>query len=166
MSTWAGLTAKLLLADDAVPTLFCRVEEWEVQAVTNILSVSHLCLFCVSNGTKWAVSTAESGGAHGEGKGGGGSSTDHFERTQKIEGRQRVWVTVFWKSSDFTVRSVVSSCSLGVQNQNQRPQNEYNISSFRRTEGRTVSVQALSCCRVCGNLTCVWWFDSLFEQKN
>ncbi len=36
-STWDGLTAKLLLKHC---TLLCRVEEWEAQAVSNILSVS------------------------------------------------------------------------------------------------------------------------------
>ncbi len=36
-STWAGLTAKLLLKDRMV---LCPVEKWEVQAVSNILSVS------------------------------------------------------------------------------------------------------------------------------
>ncbi len=43
----------------------CSVEEFEAQAVSNILSVSQLCLFCVSEGV---VSTAECGDAH-EGKG-------------------------------------------------------------------------------------------------
>ncbi len=51
--TWAGLTAKLLLKDRA---LLCHVEELEAQAVSNILWVSQLCLFCVSKGV---VSTAE-----------------------------------------------------------------------------------------------------------
>ncbi len=54
MSTWA----KLLLKDSAAP-LF-------LQTVSNILSVSWLCLFCVSKGV---VSTAECGGMHGKGKG-------------------------------------------------------------------------------------------------
>ncbi len=39
-STWAGLTAKLLLKDGAVPMLLCHIEEWEAQAISNILSVS------------------------------------------------------------------------------------------------------------------------------
>ncbi len=50
--------AKLLLKDH---TVLCRVKEREAQAVSNILSVSSLCLFCVS--------TAECGGTQ-EGKGG------------------------------------------------------------------------------------------------
>ncbi len=54
--------AKLLLKDC---TLLCPVEEREAQAVSNFLSVSYLCLFCVSKGV---VSTAECRGAH-EGRG-------------------------------------------------------------------------------------------------
>ncbi len=73
--------------------LLCHVEESEVQAVSNILSVSYLCLFCVSEGV---VSRAEYRGAHEGGRGAGGSYTYRFERMQKIEeGRQRARVTVF-----------------------------------------------------------------------
>ncbi len=49
MNTWAGLMAKLLLKDGAVPILPGCVEELEAWVVRNILSVSYLCLFCVSN---------------------------------------------------------------------------------------------------------------------
>ncbi len=42
-----------------------------MQAVSNILSVFHLCLFCVSNQTKGVVSTEECGGAHRGRKRGG-----------------------------------------------------------------------------------------------
>ncbi len=101
----------------AVTTLL--VEEWEVRAVSNILSVTCLCLFCVSNWTKGVVSTVECGDVHRGGKGGGGSYTDRFETMQTTQGRQKVWVTVFWRSTDFTVLSVVFSCFIGVQNQNQ-----------------------------------------------
>ncbi len=73
--------------------MLCCVEESEVQAVSNIQSMSYLCLFCVSNGV---VSTVECRDAHGGGKGGGGGGyTDHFERMQNTQGRQRVRVTVF-----------------------------------------------------------------------
>ncbi len=58
-------------------------------------------------------------------KGRGVTDTDHFERMQKIEGRQRTWVTVFWRSADFTVQSIVCSCSIGAQNQNERPVKYY-----------------------------------------
>ncbi len=54
--------ANLLLKDR---TFLCHVEEKEAQAVSNILSVSQLCLICVSKGV---VSTAECEGGH-EGKG-------------------------------------------------------------------------------------------------
>ncbi len=79
------------------------------------------CLFCVSKGV---VSAAECGGVQGGGK--WGADTDRFERVQKIQGRERARVTVSWISTDFTVWwSVVSSCSIGVQNQNQGQENEY-----------------------------------------
>ncbi len=35
----------------------------------------------------------------------------------KIQDREKAWVTVFWRSTDSTVHSVVSSCSVGVKNQ-------------------------------------------------
>ncbi len=53
--------------------------------------------------------------------------TNCFVRMQKIEGRQRAQVTVLQKSTDCPDRSVVSSFFLGVQNQTQRPENEYNM---------------------------------------
>ncbi len=84
----------------------------QAQAVGNIISVSYLCLFCVSHQTKGVVSTAECGGAHGGWKGGGGSYTDRFERMLKIEGKKEGT-----RSTDFTVQSAVCSCSTGVQNQ-------------------------------------------------
>ncbi len=56
--------------------------------------MSYLCLFCVSIRTKGVVSTAECGGTHRGGKGGGGSYSDCFEGRQKIEGRQKVIVKV------------------------------------------------------------------------
>ncbi len=62
----------------------------------------------------------ECGGVDRGGKVGGGNYTDRFERMQKIEGREEC---TFW--------SVVSSCIIVVQNQNQRPENEYNTSSLR-----------------------------------
>ncbi len=46
-----------------------------------------------------------------------------FQRMQKIEGRQKVSL----RSTDFTVQSVVCSCSIGVQNQ--RLVNEYYMTS-------------------------------------
>ncbi len=46
-SMWAGLMAKLLLKDR---TLLRPVEKGEAQAISNISSVSLLCLFCVSKG--------------------------------------------------------------------------------------------------------------------
>ncbi len=49
-----------------------------------------------------------------------------------IQGRQRARVTVFWRSTDVTVQSVVSSCSMGVQNQNQTPENKFNTPSWRK----------------------------------
>ncbi len=81
MNTWAWLTAKLLLNDG---TLLCPVEEWEARAVSNILSVTYLCLFCVSKGV---VSTAECWGTHE----GGEKSNWHrpFWENSEIEGRQR-----------------------------------------------------------------------------
>ncbi len=95
--------------------LLYNVEEWEAQAVSNILSMSYLCLFCVSKGV---VSTAECGGAH-FGKRGG--------------------------SSDLIFQSVVSSCSIGVQNQNKDPKISTictlkisHISSANRYTGSTL----------------------------
>ncbi len=125
-STWAGLTAKLLLKGCR---LLCRVEECEARAVSNIISVSSLCLFCVS---KRVVSTAECGDMH-EGKGEELlTDTDRFKRmimvssesTRKREGR----VAVYWRSADFTFGSVVFSCSIGIQNHNEKPENEDNSS--------------------------------------
>ncbi len=55
----AGLVAKVRLKDGAVPKVLVHVEESEAQAVSNILLVSCLCLFCVSNRIKGAVSSAE-----------------------------------------------------------------------------------------------------------
>ncbi len=74
------------------------------------------------------MSTAECGGAHGGG--GEGNYTDRFGRMQKVQGPDTVRVTVFQRSTDFTVWSVVSICSVGVDNQNQRPENLYNIASL------------------------------------
>ncbi len=62
------------------------------------------------------------------GKGGGATHTNHFERMQVLEWRERAQVTVFWRSPDFNVRSVLSSCTIGVQNQNKRPESKYNSS--------------------------------------
>ncbi len=62
------------------------------------------------------------------GKGEGETDTDRFKRMQKTEGRQRAQVTVFWRSTDFRVWSVVSSYSIGVKNQNERPEKEHNSS--------------------------------------
>ncbi len=44
--------AKLLLKDTTLPTFVGHVEESEAQAISNILSLSYLCLFIVSNRTK------------------------------------------------------------------------------------------------------------------
>ncbi len=57
------------------------------------------------------MSTAECGGAH-EGK-----------------GEEEPAQTLLW-STDFTVQSVVFSCSTGVQNQKERPKNQYNSSPW------------------------------------
>ncbi len=58
---------------------------------------------------------------------GGGTDTDRFKRMQKIEGRERA-ESVFCRSTDFTIQSVVSSCFTGVQNENEKPKDEYNSS--------------------------------------
>ncbi len=42
----------------------------------------------------------------GGGREGRGSYTDHFERIQKIEGREKAQVTVFQKSSDFSTSTM------------------------------------------------------------
>ncbi len=70
------------------------IEESEVYSRSLILSVSYLCLFCVSNGTKGVVSTAKCGITHREGKRKGGGYTDRCERMQKIGERQRARVAV------------------------------------------------------------------------
>ncbi len=54
--------------------------------------------------------------------------TEHFERMQKKEGRERAQVTVFRKSTDLIVPSIVSSCSIGIQNK--RPENENDDGHF------------------------------------
>ncbi len=66
MSTGAALTAKLLLKDGTISTLLDHVEESEVQAVSDILSVFHLCLFYVSNRTKVAVSRLQQSAEEGK----------------------------------------------------------------------------------------------------
>ncbi len=53
---------------------------------------------------------------HEGGKGGGGGDTDHFERMQIIEERQIVQVTVFQRSTDFTVCLIVFSYFIVIQN--------------------------------------------------
>ncbi len=63
---------------------------------------------------------------------GGVTDTNRFERMQKIQGRQRARVTVFSRSSDLTVGSVVFNCSIGAQNQNERPENECNRSPLKQ----------------------------------
>ncbi len=50
---------------------------------------------------------------------------ENAENRRKREGG----VTVFGRSVDFTVQSVVFSCSIGVQNQ--RPRNEHNMASLK-----------------------------------
>ncbi len=89
-----------------------------------------MCLFWVSNQTQGVVSAAECGGMHGGGKVGGENYTDRFERLQKIQGREVAQVTVFWRSTDFIVRSFVFSYSVRVQTQNQRPQNKKKYALF------------------------------------
>ncbi len=69
MSTWAGLRAELLHNDGAIPTLLDCVEESEARDVGNILSVSYLCLFLVTNRTKGDVRTVECGDVHRGGNG-------------------------------------------------------------------------------------------------
>ncbi len=95
--------------------------------------ISVLYVFCVSEGgceysRVWRCVW---------GKGGGVTDTDSFERMQRIEGRERARVTVLWGSTDFIVQSVVSSCSTGVWNQNQRPENEYVFFKNRTGESFT-----------------------------
>ncbi len=85
--------------------------------MNDILSVSYLCLFCVS---EEIVSTAESRRVQ-EGKGKEETTQTILRRMHKIEGRQRARVTVFRRSTNFTVWLIVSSCSIGVQNQIKDP---------------------------------------------
>ncbi len=74
------------------------------------------------------MSTAECGGVHK------GKREEEPTQTvlQIIKGRERTRVTVFCRSTDFIVWSVVSSCSIGVQNQNKRPKNEYNMAPLMK----------------------------------
>ncbi len=116
-STWTLLMAKLLLKDCM---LLFRVKEWEAQAVSNILSVSLLYLFCVSKG---AMSIQQSAEAHTREEGGVINWHRPFSWMQKVQRRERARVTVFWRSTDFTVQPVVFSCSVEIQNQNERPEN-------------------------------------------
>ncbi len=53
----------------AVLMLLCYVEESEAQAVSNILSVRYLCLFCVSNRTKGLSAQQSAEARTEEGKG-------------------------------------------------------------------------------------------------
>ncbi len=76
------------------------------------------------------MSRAECRGVHGGGKGGGGSYTDHFEGMQKIQARERMRVTVFWRFTDFIVSHLCLAA--GVKNQNQRPEYEYNVSHLSK----------------------------------
>ncbi len=121
----AGLMAKLVLKDR---TFLYRVEEWKAQTVSNISSVSYLCLLCVSTGV---VSTAECRGTY-EAKGEEEPTQTILRKCRKYKKRQRAWVTVFWRSTDFTAQSVVFSCSIKVKSQNERPKNEYNSSPLNK----------------------------------
>ncbi len=64
--------------------------------------------------------------------GGGVTNTDRLERMQKTQGRERVRITVFKRSTDLTVQLVVFSCSAGVQNQKERPKKEYDSSPLKK----------------------------------
>ncbi len=157
MSTWAGLTANLLLKER---TLLCPVEEWE--AVSNISSVSQLCLFCVSKGMWVQLSVKE----HIRGKGRSNWHRLFWENAENKRKREG-GVTVFWRSTDLTVRSVVFSCSIGVQNQNERPENEDNSSPFKKNwdiKGRFTSKSSKQIKLVPERERISVWLSAAFEH--
>ncbi len=79
------------------------------------------------------MSTAECGGAH-EGKGVEELTQTILRECREYKENKEGAGHIFWRSTDFTVQSVVSSCSTGVQNQTQRPENEYNMSFLNDTK--------------------------------
>ncbi len=76
----------------------------------------------------WVQQSAKAGTEEGEGE--EETTQTILRECRKQKKRQRVWVTV-WQSSNFSVQSVVSSCSIGVENQTQRTENECTMASLK-----------------------------------
>ncbi len=126
---------KLLLKNGTVATILGRVEESEVQTVSNILSIFSLCLFCVNSWTKGVLSTmelAQWGARTGEREREEEATLTILRECRKYKKEKGQVVQFSEDLQNFAIGSVVSSCAIGVQSQKQRPKNEYNMSSLMK----------------------------------
>ncbi len=124
----AGLVTRLLLKDGTVTSIQGRVEESEAWAVSNIMSLPYMCLFCVNKWTEGGecsvsvdiVHTRSSAAPQQWWWGSRWPSTTKWawwsEDKREEEAKRAVWREC-WKQEADTVRWIMPSCSTGDRDQ-------------------------------------------------
>ncbi len=113
---------------NTVQMILGRVEEWEAGAVSNGLSVSLLCLFCVSKSTFTQRSAKV---RMEEWKGMEEATQTVLRKWGKYKEDWRRESQFFQYPQTLLFPSITSRCSKGVQKPNERPENENNMTFLR-----------------------------------